>query len=89
MSSKWQDLTKEEIEILINNLTNYEFKVYKTNDFLNSQVSIGGVSLKEINNNFESTIVKDLYILGEMLDCTGICGGYNLGLAWISGLKVD
>ena len=34
----------------------------------------------------ESKIVKDLYIVGELLDIDGDCGGYNLSIAWISGM---
>ena len=29
---------------------------------------------------------KYLYITGELLDCDGECGGYNLGFAWITGI---
>ena len=35
----------------------------------------------------ESTLVKGLYIVGELLDVDGDCGGYNLGFAWMSGIK--
>ena len=34
----------------------------------------------------ESKIVKDLYIIGELLDINGNCGGYNLTECWISGI---
>ena len=34
----------------------------------------------------ESKIVKGLYIVGELLDVDGDCGGYNLGFAWMSGI---
>ena len=34
----------------------------------------------------ESLKVKGLYIVGEILDVDGDCGGYNLGFAWMSGL---
>ena len=29
---------------------------------------------------------NNLYIIGELLDLTGDCGGYNLGIAWRSGI---
>ena len=54
-----------------------------TKSFNESQVSSGGVSLEEINlKTMESKLVKNLYITGELLDITGECGGYNLGIAW-------
>ena len=34
----------------------------------------------------ESNITKGLYIVGELLDVDGLCGGYNLTFAWISGM---
>ena len=53
----------------------------------NAQVTRGGVSLKGINpDTMESVYSKGLYIIGEMLDCDGDCGGYNLGWAWITAL---
>ena len=54
-----------------------------------AQVAIGGVSLEEVKDNFEVKRIPGLYITGELLDCTGKCGGYNLGLSWISGLGVE
>ena len=34
----------------------------------------------------ESLKTKGLYITGELLDADGICGGYNLAFAWITGM---
>ena len=33
----------------------------------------------------ESKLVKGLYLVGELLDIDGDCGGYNLQWAWSSG----
>ena len=33
----------------------------------------------------ESLNEQDLYIVGELLDIDGICGGYNLQWAWSTG----
>ncbi len=46
-----------------------------------SHVTVGGVSLTEIKDNFESRKEPGIYFLGEVLDIDGPCGGYNL--AWI------
>ena len=54
--------------------------------FKNSQVTAGGVSTSEIKlSGMESKKTKDLYIIGELLDVNGICGGYNLQWAWSTG----
>lgn len=34
----------------------------------------------------ESIFVKNLYIIGELLDVNGDCGGYNLTFAFLSGI---
>ena len=57
-----------------------------TNGFDSAQVCSGGVKLSEINlNTMESLKQSGLYIVGELLDVDGECGGFNLGFAWISG----
>ena len=85
---KWNELNNKQKQLLIDNIFNFKFEVKESKGFECAQVVSGGVSLKEINNNFESKIIKDLYIIGELLDVDGDCGGYNLGFAWISGMIV-
>lgn len=85
---KWLELTNKEQEVLASNLCNLKFNVYDTKELSMAQVAIGGVSLEEVKDNFEVKRIPGLYITGELLDCTGKCGGYNLGLSWISGLGV-
>lgn len=86
-NKKYDDLTKEEKIKLINTLRHFKVDIISTKGFDSSQVCNGGVSLEEINiNTMESKVVKDLYIIGELLDINGNCGGYNLTECWISGL---
>lgn len=71
-------------------LTEYEFKVKDVKPFISSQVSIGGVSLEEINlNTLESLKIPNLFFTGEVLDVDGDCGGYNLTFSWTSALIVS
>nr|MCR4599738.1 NAD(P)/FAD-dependent oxidoreductase [Acetatifactor sp.] len=56
-----------------------------TGDFQNCQVSAGGVDPSQIDRTMESKLIKGLYIVGELLDVDGRCGGYNLQWAWTSG----
>ncbi len=52
----------------------------------NAQVTKGGVDTDGINpSTMESKRVRGLYIVGELLDIDGDCGGYNLQWAWSSG----
>ncbi len=84
--SKWSKVNQD---LIIDYLLSFPFSVKEVDDFDSAQVCTGGVSLEEINpQTLESKKVKDLYFVGEVIDADGICGGYNLGLAWITGLKV-
>ena len=86
-NKKYDELTKEEKIKLINSLSHFKVEITSTKGFDSSQVCNGGVSLDEINiNTMESNIIKDLYIIGELLDINGNCGGYNLTECWISAL---
>ena len=83
----YKDLSNEEKLILCKNLRSLEVEIISTKSFDNAQVANGGVSLLEINpNTMESLKVSNLYIIGELLDINGNCGGYNLTTCWISGM---
>lgn len=85
--SKWNELKTIEKSNLVNSLINYEIKIINENSFDKAQVTSGGIPLNEINiNTMESLKQKNLYIIGELLDVDGDCGGYNLGFAWLSGI---
>lgn len=84
----FNDLKEDEKVRLINNLISFKVKVIGTNSFEQAQVCSGGIPLTEIDpTTMESKLVKGLYIVGELLDVDGDCGGYNLGFAWMSGIK--
>lgn len=59
--------------------------VTEPNTFENAQVCCGGIPLSETDDNFASLRHGNVYIVGELLDCDGICGGYNLQWAWATG----
>ena len=82
------NLSKDEMERLLRSLTDFKIDIFSTNSFEKAQVCQGGVSLKEINSKtMESLKVRNLFFIGEVVDIDGECGGYNLGWAWISGIK--
>ena len=83
----WDDLFEEEQLTLVENLINFKLEIINTKSFDNAQCCSGGIPLTEIDlKTMESLKVKNLYITGELLDINGDCGGYNLSLAWISGM---
>jgi len=84
----YKDLSENEKKILIDSICNYKVLIIESKSFKDAQVCSGGIDTSEVNaKTFESKIVKNLYIVGELLDVDGICGGYNLGFAWISGMN--
>ncbi|WP_313758947.1 NAD(P)/FAD-dependent oxidoreductase [Tissierella sp.] len=79
-------LSKDEMRKLSEILTSWSFKVIGSQSWGNAQVTAGGVNTAEVDNKtMESKIVKGLYIVGELLDIDGDCGGFNLQWAWSSG----
>jgi len=83
----WQQLTNSQKEHLIKNLVSFELEIIKTNSIEKAQVCSGGVPLNELNlKTMESRVLKNLYLTGELIDLVGDCGGYNLSIAWISGI---
>ena len=49
-----------------------------------AQVAHGGIDLSEVDQDFASRKHPNLFILGEMLDVDGVCGGFNLFFAFAS-----
>lgn len=80
-------LLSDNIKDTINNLKEFSVEIESTKSFSNSQVTIGGLSLDELTNNFESIKYNNLYVIGEEVDIDGDCGGYNLTFAVFSGIK--
>ena len=74
-------------ERIVDLIMSFKIEVKDTLSYENAQVCSGGVYLNEIDTNtMESLKVKGLYVTGELLDVDGDCGGYNLGIAWMTGL---
>lgn len=83
----YEDLSNDKKQKLTKILKEMEFNITSYKEFDFSQVCSGGVSLREINPlTMESIFVKNLYIIGELLDVNGDCGGYNLTFAFLSGI---
>ena len=81
-----QNWSRKQIEALCRQIKSYEALVQSVNPFANAQVCSGGVDTREVDpDTLESRIHPGLYIVGELLDVDGICGGYNLQWAWATG----
>lgn len=77
----------EDIVKIASAIKDFTVKVNSTCGFESAQTTAGGVYLTQINpDTFEISKIKGLYACGEVLDCDGDCGGFNLHWAWVSGI---
>lgn len=66
-------------------LKNFSLDVIGTLGFDYAQVTKGGIPFSEVDREtMQSKRAKGVYIVGEMLDVDGDCGGYNLQWAYSS-----
>lgn len=81
------EVRKEQWERLAVRLKAFDAEVTATNSFEQAQVCCGGVDTAQVHSDtLESRLVPGLYLVGELLDVDGICGGYNLQWAWSTGM---
>ena len=83
----YNHLLHDDFNKIANTLKNFKFKVLSNTGFLNSQVSAGGIATSEFSNTtLMSKRYKGLFVVGELLDIDGDCGGFNLSWAFASGM---
>ena len=81
-------LTDEEVAAIAKNVHSLEFHPEQICGWNDAQVTMGGVSLDEIDETTsESLLVKGVYITGELADRDYQCGGFNLSNAWLTGIS--
>lgn len=81
------DLTKEERRRLLALLKHFSGTVTGLESMQEAIITRGGIRVKEINpSTMESKLVRGLYVCGEMLDVDALTGGFNLQIAWSTGV---
>ena len=84
---KVNEITKEERNAIVNCLKNFEIIINGFGKKEEAVITAGGVSTKEINpKTMESKIVKGLYFAGEIIDVDALTGGFNLQIAYSTGV---
>lgn len=79
------NLKKEELKKILKNIFCFEINGFKKADFVSSWTSKGGVKLNKLSyGSLESKLHKNLFFAGEVLDVTGLCGGFNISFAILS-----
>ncbi len=85
-SEKANQITKEMRKKLVETVKNVKLTVMDFNDISEAIVTSGGVKISEINpKTMESKICEGLYFAGEVIDCDGYTGGFNLQIAFSTG----
>ncbi len=72
---------------LIRQMKDFRMNITGSRDYTMAQVTSGGIDTREVTEKFASKKRPELYLVGELLDVDGICGGYNLTFAFISGME--
>lgn len=85
-SEKANQITKEMRKSLINTVKSIKLTVMDFNDISEAIVTSGGIKISEINpKTMESKLCPGLYFAGEVIDCDGYTGGFNLQIAFSTG----
>ena len=83
-----KEFTEELASLVVKELKNIRLDNIKTLGKQEAQVGVGGIDLNEVDlSTMKAKNHKNLYLVGEALDIDGICGGYNLSFAFISGIN--
>ena len=81
-------LAESNREKLVASARALKFNLTGQKGWKDAQCTSGGVANTEVDDaTFESKLVSNLYIVGEILDYDGFCGGYNLNHAFLSGKR--
>ena len=84
------ELSKKQINKLIEELTQATYEVKGKSTFKEEFVTAGGVALSEINlDTFEAKRFSGLYLAGEVLDIDALTGGFNFQACWSAGWVIS
>ena len=82
MEGDYESLVNPKIaKYLLDNKLDIHNTIFTFKDFYgyeNSQVTSGGVSVINLNNDLSSKLEKNVYFIGEIVDIDAICGGFNI-----------
>lgn len=86
LSRPAKSLSDTELEAVASVMHRWEFPVTQTDALSKAQVMRGGVELSQFDEQLCSKKCRGVYACGEVLNCDGPCGGYNLRWAFSGGI---
>jgi len=80
-------ITREERKALVTLLKCVRVKIHGFRPINEAIITRGGIDVKEINpKTMESKLIKGLFFAGEVIDVDGYTGGFNLQIAFSTGV---
>ena len=80
-------VTKEQRQRLAKELRSMTLRITGLGGYNEAVVTKGGILTKEVNpSTMESRLAKGLFFAGEVLDLDATTGGFNLQIAWSTGM---
>lgn len=87
LEKKIGEITKIERKTLVNTLKKLSLTIKAFRPIDEAIVTRGGVSVKEISpKTMESRLCRGLFFAGEIIDADGYTGGFNLQIAFSTGI---
>ena len=76
-------LTKQKRRCMVELLKGFSLEITGKRPVAEAIITSGGTKTSEIDpKTMESKLVSGLYFAGEVIDCDGYTGGFNLQIAW-------
>ncbi len=86
----WAEINKAQLQQLGKAVSAQSFTIEGKATFKEEFVTAGGVKLSEVNfKTYESKLLKNLYLAGEVLDIDAVTGGFNFQNAWTGGYHIS
>ncbi len=86
--TKVNSITREQRAVLRNLLKDFTVTVHQSRGMEEAIVTMGGVDVREINpKTMESKLCPGLFFAGEVLDVDALTGGFNLQIAFSTGVS--
>ncbi len=82
---KMKNISDSMVLSIFDTYRNYKIRLESSLGYQQSQVTSGGISLGDIRDDMTIKDNGGIFVIGELVDVDGRCGGYNLQWAWTSG----